>query len=386
MVSASSESDLYNQLQTAGLELVDCASLDRQKVTSAGFLAPKVKIRDLIQFFQQLYQLQGAGVQMLDALSDVRDSAGNQTLRDAISDIARDVSDGMPLSGAMGKHPKIFNKLHTSMVAAGEQTGDLVTIYGQLITYSKWVDLMQAKIKKATRYPMIVSAAVVLMLVVMMGYVVPQIVGFIQNLDQDIPFYTTALIATSGFFQKYAMHVLLVPPAMFLGLKYACKFSNDLAYRVDSLVMITPVIGPIIRKITIARYAQTFGVLYASGLDVIASLRSAKETVMNRAMLEALDSVEAQVKAGKSLSEAFEACGEFPMMVVRMLRVGEESGDLQPVLDQICEFYTKDVDEAVEGLVAIIEPALTAVMGIMILWIAVAVFGPIYGSFENIEM
>lgn len=147
-----------------------------------------------------------------------------------------------------------------------------------------------------------------------------------------------------------------------------------------------PLFGPLIRKINIARFAQTFGALFASGIDVLQGLDHASKTVNNRAILDALDGVKEQVKAGSPLSEAFNTSGEFPSMVVRMLKVGEESGNLTVVLDQVAEFYTADVDESVEGLIAMIEPSLTALLGGMILWIAVAVFGPIYGSFENLDI
>ena len=143
--------------------------------------------------------------------------------------------------------------------------------------------------------------------------------------------------------------------------------------------------GPLIRKINIARFAQTFGALFASGIDILKCLESARSTVTNLAIAEALESSQELVKAGSPLSEAFNASGEFPSLVIRMLRIGEESGNLTVVLDQVAEFYTNDVDEAVQGLITMIEPLLTGILGIMILWIAVAVFGPIYSSFEDMD-
>jgi type IV pilus assembly protein PilC len=386
MISAVSESDLYNQLQSAGLELIDCAPLDRKK-GSLGSIAilGRIKIREIIQLFMHLEQMQSAGVPLLDALADIRDTTDNNRLRDMISEIYRDVSDGSSLSEAMGKHPKVFHGLYISLVQAGEDTGDLTFSYRQLVKYLKWVDDMQSKIRKATRYPIIVTGVVILTIVVMMGYVVPQIVGFIENLDQELPFYTTALMATSDFFKEYWWAVLSAPVVIFGVLFALRKLSDDFAYRIDAMILEMPIAGILIRKIAIARYAQTFGSLFAAGIDVINALKSARTTVTNRAMLEALESVEKYVQAGNPLSESFNACGEFPSMVVRMIRIGEESGNLTVVLEQVSEFYTKDVDEAVQGLIAMIEPALTGILGGMILWIAVAVFGPIYGSFENID-
>lgn len=333
-----------------------------------------------------LEQMQSAGVPMLDALSDIRDSADNQSIKDIMTDIYRNVSEGSSLSEAMGNHPKIFGNLYISLIKAGEDTGDLTKSYLQLVKYLKWVDEMQTKIRKATRYPTILLVAVILTIVVMMGYVVPQIVGFIKNIGQELPVYTTALMATSEFFQAYWWAILSAPIILFVAYKFLARSSEEFAYRMDAIFIELPIAGPLIRKINIARYAQTFGSLFSSGIDVIGCLKSAQKTVGNLAIHEALDAVLAQVEAGAPLSQAFNACGEFPSLVVRMVKVGEESGNLTPVLEQVSEFYTRDVDEAIQALITMIEPMLTAILGGMILWIAVAVFGPIYSSFENLDI
>lgn len=384
MISAASEGDLYNQLSESGLELVSCTEVGgTKKALSIG--RQKVTLRDLIQFFVQLDQLQSAGVPLLDSLEDVRDSSENPTLRDVVAEIYRDVRDGVSFSEAMSRHPSVFNNLHISLVAAGEETGDLTSVYKQLVVYLDWTDVMQAKIRKATAQPKIAGAAVVLMMVIMLGYVVPQIVGFIANLDQELPFYTIALMATSDFFQDYWYYLVFVPIGFFIGIKVLCNLSSAFAYMVDYIILNMPLFGDLVRKASVARYMQTFGALYSSGIDIISGLKSARQTVTNKVLLQGLDMVEASVQAGSSLSESFEMSGEFPSLVVRMVRVGEGSGNLTPVLNKVSDFYTKDVDEAVEGLIGLIQPTLTAVMGGLILWIAVSVFGPIYSSFQNMN-
>ncbi len=387
MLAAANEVDLYNQLQSAGMELIQALPLTKKKGVLAGVIRlNKVKVRDLIQLFMHLDQMQNAGVSMLDSLSDIRDTTDNDQLRDMMTEIHRDVSEGSSFSEALAEHPKVFTNLYISLVAAGEETGDLSASYQQLIKYLKWIDKMQARIRKATRYPMILVAVVILTVVVMMGMVVPQIVGFIKNLDQELPFYTTALMATSDFFKAYWWAILSAPVVATIALMILRRLSKDLRYRTDVMALSAPLFGPLIRKINIARFSQTFGALFASGIDVLQGLEHAGKTISNLAISEALEGVQEQVKAGSPLSEAFNASGEFPSMVVRMLKVGEESGNLTVVLDQVAEFYTADVDEAVEGLIAMIEPFLTAILGGMILWIAVAVFGPIYASFENLDI
>lgn len=386
VITAANEVDLHNQLQSAGLELIQCAALQKRKGMAGNLsFAGKVKIRDLIQLFLHMEQMQSAGVPLLDALGDIRDTTEQDRLRDIMSEIYRDVSDGSSLSEAMGQHPKVFNSLYISLISSGEETGDLTGAYLQLIKYLKWVDQMQAKVRKATRYPIIVTVVVVLTVVIMMTVVVPQIVGFIRNLGQDIPWYTSALMATSDFCVDYWWALLVAPVILYVVYRMIRKSSDEMAYRFDMWFLSMPIFGPLIRKINIARFAQTFGALFASGIDVLHGLEAARKTVRNLAIIEALEGVQEQVHAGSPLSEAFNASGEFPSMVVRMLRVGEESGNLTGVLDQVAEFYTNDVDEAIQGLIALIEPFLTVFLGGMIMWIAVAVFGPIYSSFENID-
>ena len=383
VLGAVNENDLYNQLQAAGLDLVSCTPLSKK--TSKNRLMTRIKIRDLIQLFIHLDQMDGAGVPLLDALADVRDTTENTALRDAMSEIYRDVSEGSKLSEAMNKHPKIFHNLYVSLVAAGEETGKMSSSYQQLVKYLKWLDEMQTRVRKATRYPMILLVVVLAAVTIMMGFVVPQIVEFIRNMEFDLPFATLALIATSDFFQAYWWVVLSIPVGLFVLYKLLRRSSEDMAYRIDKMVLKMPVFGVLIRKINIARFSQTFGALYAAGLPILDSIRSATNTVNNLALVEALGSIQSLIKTGSPLSEAFNGSGEFPSMVVRMLKVGEDSGNLTVVLSQVSDFYTADVDEEVQKLIAMIEPSLTMVLGGMILWIAVGVFGPIYSSFENMQ-
>jgi type IV pilus assembly protein PilC len=384
VLSAVNENDLYKQLQTAGLELVSSTLLSK-KTTKSKMLGKKIAIRDLIQFFMHLDQMEGAGIPLLDSLADIRDTTDNDRLRDMMSEIYRDVSEGSTLSEALQKHPKVFTNLYVSLVAAGEETGKMSASYQQLIKYMKWVDEMQSRVRKATRYPMVLMVVVVLAVSIMMGFVVPQIVGFIRNMDMELPFATVALIATSDFFQSYWWAVLLAPVLIMGTLFTLRRASDDFAYQIDRVILGSPKMGPLVQKINIARFCQTFGALYVAGLPILAAIKSATNTVDNLALIEALENIQTLVKTGSTLSQAFNGSGEFPTMVVRMLKVGEESGNLNVVLEQVSEFYTKDVDEEVQKLIAMIEPSLTMVLGGMILWIAVGVFGPIYASFENID-
>ena len=385
VLTAANESDLFNQLQSAGMELVDCSVISKKKNIISDLFGKKITIRDLIQFFINIRQMQAAGIPILDTLADIRDTSDNDKFRDVVSELYRDLSEGSSLSEAMGKHPSVFNNLHVSLIAAGEENGDIKESCTQLVIFLKWVDAMQVRVRKATRYPMVLAGAVILTVVIMMAFVVPQIVGFISTLDQDLPFATVSLMAVSDFFTEYWLYVLLTPVISIILIIVAVRTSEGFAYKLDEFYLNLPIAGELIRKIDISRFSQTFGALFKGGIDVLKALEAASNTVGNKVLKEALENVAQYVKEGEPLSAALNKSGEFPSMVVRMVRVGEESGNLTEVLDQVAEFYTQDVDEEVQKVVAMIEPSLTAILGGMILWIAVGVFGPIYSSFENID-
>ena len=383
VLTAANETDLFNQLQSAGLELLDCSTITKKK----GIFASRgsIKIRDLLQFFLHLRQMQGAGIPLLDSLADIRDTSDNDAFRDVVSEMYRDLSEGASFSEAMAKHPRAFNNLHISLIAAGEENGDIKAACEQLIEYIKWVDSMQTMVRKATRYPMVLLAAVLLTVVIMMAFVVPEIVGFIRTLDQDLPLATKLLVMVSDFFVEYWLEALSVPIAIVVICMILYRASSGFAYHMDGFFLRAPLIGELTRKINIARFAQTFGALFQGGIDILGALDAATNTIGNKVLKEALLNVKQYVKAGDPLSVALNKSGEFPSMVCRMVKVGEESGNLTEVLDQVSEFYTNDVDEEVQKVISMIEPSLTAILGGMILWIAVGVFGPIYSSFENIN-
>lgn len=380
VVTAANESDLFQRLNESGLALVDCKQMDDKASKLAHLTAKRVKIRDLVQLFVHLEQLQKAGVPLLDALADVRDTTDSTRLRDIMGDITSEVSEGSSLSSAISKHPTVFEPIFVSLIASGEETGNLVNSFEQLIKHLKWTDAMNSKVKKATRYPKILLVVVIGVIWMMMTYVVPSVVGFLKDIGQQLPPVTTALIATSEFFSDYFMYILAAMITFYILLKVARGMSEGFRYHTDYLALHSPALGMTIRKIALSRFCQTFAVLFTSGLEILKCLEAAKQTAGNLVIVGALEQVKTQVQEGSPLSAALQGSGEFPSMVVRMVKIGEESGNLTRVLDQVTEFYDKDVNEAVDGMIALIEPTLTVVLGGFILWIAAAVFGPIYDS------
>lgn len=380
VVNAANETELFNRLNETGMSLLDCKEMNEKASKFASLTAKKVKIRDLIQMFVHLEQLQKAGVPLLDALSDVRDTAESTRLRDIMGDVYGEVASGSSFSVALSKHPSVFEPIFISLINSGEETGNMTNSFTQVIKHLKWTDAMRAKVKKATRYPKILIGVVIIVIWIMMTQVVPDVVGFLGELGKDLPPVTQALIATSEFFNEYFGFIFMGMVAIYIGLLVGRAVSEGFKYRTDYIALHTPNFGPLIRKISLSRFCQTFAVLFTSGLEILKCLEAAKQTAGNLVLTEALERVKTNVQEGSPLSEALNNSGEFPSLVVRMVKIGEESGNLTGVLEQVSEFYDQDVNEAVDGMIAMIEPALTVILGGMILWIAAAVFGPIYDS------
>lgn len=376
-LSAVNEVDLYQQLKTIGVELLD-ASEERQSKVHIPFLG-RIKPREMIQAFVHLEQLQRSGVPLLDSLADIRDSTDAPILRDVMSEIHRDVSEGASLSQAMLKHPRYFDNVVISMTASAEETGNLANAFAQLIVFMKWSDMMHRRTVKALTYPIFTLIVFFVVLGILMVYTVPQIIGFLRNVGEELPFMTVSLIKTSDFIQSDGYWLIIVPVAIVMLIKTLNRISPTFRYNWDLFILRIPIIGEVARKMNLARFSRTFGALFRSGLEILKCMDTAKETISNVYMRTALDRARRQISDGASISAAMNNTGEFPSLVVRMVKVGEESGNLTHVLDQVAEFYDTDVDEAVQRMIGMITPTLTIVLGVVILWIAAGVFGPIYG-------
>lgn len=376
-LSAVNEVDLYQQLKLFGIELLSAKEIGNAKF-NIPFLSG-VKPREMIQAFVHLEQLQRSGVPLLDSLADIRDSTESPVLRDVMAEIHRDVSEGSSLSQAMVKHPRYFDNVVVSMTASAEETGNIADAFAQLILFMKWSDMMRKRTIKALTYPIFTLLVFLVVLGILMMFTVPQIIGFLRNIGEELPFMTVSLINTSDFLQANGIWVVIIPVSIIVFIKVMNKTSPGFRYKWDSLVIRVPVVGEVARKINLSRFSRTFGALFESGLEILKCIDTATMTVGNTYMKQALIRARRQISEGASISAAMNNTGEFPSLVIRMVKIGEESGNLTHVLNQVAEFYDADVDEAVQRMIGMITPTLTMVLGAVIMWIAAGVFGPIYG-------
>ena len=381
-LAADNDVDLFQQLKGLGLELIDAkiASASKFKLSVGG----KPKVRDLVQMCMHLEQLQAAGVSLLEGLADVRDSTDKPGLRNILAEIYKEVSEGRSLSQAFEHHPKVFGPVFTALLSAGEDSGNLTESFHQLVKHLKWTDAINSKVKKAVRYPSVMLVMMLSLFMFMMAFVVPEVVSFLKGQGKELPLITVSLIVTSDFVLGYWWAILATPVLVFIGARALVRSSEAMAYRLDLLILNAPVIGTVLRKIALSRFAHFFAIMFRAGVPILQCLETAQRVVVNRVLVEALAGVRGSVQSGEALSSGMRRSGQFPSLVLRMIRIGEDSGNLGGTLENVTDFYDREVNETVEGLIAMVEPALTMGAGLLMGWVIAGVLGPIYDSFSNL--
>jgi len=374
--------DLEQRLARMGLDLVVGAQSSQRSRLVAG---RRVSRQDLINFCFHLEQLASAGVPVIEGLVDLRESVENPRFREVVSGLVESIEGGRNLSGALAEFPEVFSKVFVSLVRSGEQTGKLPEVLKSLNESLKWEDELAAQTKKLMMYPAFVGSIVLLVTFFLMIYLVPQMTGFIRNMGQDIPLQTRILIAVSGFFVSYWWAVLAAPFVAWGGLRYAMRRNPAVEYAVDHYKLNMPLIGPILRKIILSRFASSFAMMYSSGITVLDAIRSCEEIVGNKPLENALRSAGQQIAEGKNLTAAFADLGLFPPLVIRMLRIGENTGGLDTALLNVSYFYNREVRESIGKVQAMIEPALTLLLGAILGWVMLSVLGPVYDAISKMK-
>lgn len=380
---AANTSDLEMRLKKMGLDLINCKEV-KSKTQSGS--ARGVKRRDLILFCFHMEQTTRAGVPMLESLEDLRDSTNNPGMKEVISAMSESIGGGKTLSEAMKDYPGVFSSVFASLVRAGEQSGEINEVFKRLGESLKWEDELASQTKKLIMYPAFVGSVVILVLFFLMTYLVPELLSFIRTMGQEIPFHTRLLIATSNFFVNYWYIVILGPILFFTAVGVGTRINDDFKLKVDTLKLKIPLIGPILEKLILARLAGFFGMMYSSGITIIECIRTGEDISGNRAVEVAMRQVGQQIADGHNLSDSFQSTGLFPPLVLRMIRVGENTGALEESLQNVGYFYTRDVRESIERLQSMIEPAMTVILGIIVGWVMFSILGPIYDLITQIEI
>ncbi|WP_153132602.1 type II secretion system F family protein [Dechloromonas hortensis] len=373
--------DLEMRLKRMELDLVIGNPVLQRKL----FGGRSIPRPELINFCFHLDQLTRAGVPILESLTDLRDSLEHPRFREVIAGLIESIEGGQTLSQAMSAHPDVFSQVFINLIRAGEASGQLPEVLASLTESMKWEDELASNTKKLLMYPAFVASIVLAATFFLMIYMVPQLKLFVRNMGQTLPTQTKVLFFVSDLLVNY-WFLFLVAPVIAVVAGQLILRRNPLArLRMDGLKLRLPVVGPILKKIILSRFASTFAMLYASGIPILESIRTTQSIVGNRVVRQALQRVEQSIREGRNVAAAFHDVGLFPPLVVRMLRVGESTGGLDKALLNVSYFYNRDVKESVGKAQAMIEPMLTLFMGAMLGWIMLSVLGPIYDVISKIK-
>jgi len=378
---AENEVDLETRLREIGLDLIDFKVQKARKSSGRG----NVKLKDMLIFCLHLEQLTRAGVPIHECLSDVREATDSPRLRDVISDVLERVKTGSKLSEAMAGYPRVFDDVFVGLIQAGEKNGNLTESFVYMADHLKWANELKRKVKKAMTYPIVVSVVLMAVITILMLFVVPKMIKFIVDQGFEVPFHTRLLIMVSEAFQNYWYLIIGTPIFVVMALIGLYRTNESFAYFIDTVTLRLPVIGQVSRRINLARFVHFFSVMFKSGIDIPEALQASRNVVGNRVIKESIDLVHRSITDGNSLTSSLRVSNQFPNLVIRMFKIGEDSGNMHESLSNITFFYNREVSDSVDGMVALIQPILTAVMGGIIFWVIASVFGPLYQSFQNMK-
>ena len=373
--------DLEMRLKRMDLDFINGDTVKQGGlINRAGITRP-----ELINFCFHLEQLARAGVSLIESLTDLRDSIENPRFREIIAGMVESIEGGKTLSQALAEHPQTFDEVMVSLIRAGEETGALPQVLNNLLESLKWQDELAAHTKKLIMYPAFLGTVVVAITMFMMIYLVPKMAGFIRNMGQELPTQTKILIATSEFFVSYWYIVLGLPLIVAGVIAFMVSSSKAARYRFDDVKLRLPYIGDILRKIILSRFASVFAMMYSSGITILDSIKATEAVVGNLVIREGLEQVGELIAEGQNVTAAFQTTGMFPPLVLRMLRVGENTGALDTALSNVSYFYNRDVRESIEKVQSMIEPVMTVTIGLLLGWIMMAVLGPIYDIITKLK-
>ncbi len=369
------------RLKRSNLDLID-AKMDR----GAGGAGQKIKRPDLITFFFNLEQLSRAGVPLLESLADLRDTMNTPHFREIIASLVESIEGGKKLSLAMAEHPDAFDNIYVSLTKAGEESGRLPEVFEHITESLKWQDEMASHTKNILMYPAFVGVVVLAITFFLMIYLVPQLVGFIKNMGQEVPMQTKILLATSDFFVNYWYLILALPIAIPVLAKMLAVSNPEMQLKLDNFKLNIWLIGPILRKIILARFANTFAIMYGSGISILSCIDISRDVVNNRAVAKSLSDVALEIESGKNLTQSFQSTNMFPPLVIRMLKVGEATGSLDKALLNVSYFYDRDVKDSIKKVQVMIEPTMTIILGTLLGWVMLSVLSPIYDLISKVKL
>ncbi len=344
----------------------------------------KITMRDIVIFTRQFSTMINAGLPLVQALDILAKQSENKALKEVTLAVVFDVESGHTVADALRKHPKAFSDLYVNMVAAGEAGGILDTILMRLATFMEKNDALVRKVKGAMIYPGVIMSVAAIAIVVLLIFVIPVFEKMFASVGLALPLPTRVVIGMSAFLQRYWWTVGAGIYAAFWSFKkyYA---SNDGKLVIDRLMLKAPILGDVLRKSSVSRFTRTLGTLIGSGVSILDGLEITAKTSGNRVIQDAIMESRASIAGGETISAPLQKSQVFPPMVISMIAVGEQTGGLDEMLSKIADFYDEEVDAAVSGLLALMEPVMIVFLGVVVGGMVVAMYLPIFDMINAVQ-
>ena len=383
-LAALNPQELEARLRLIGLDLIDA----QPQAVGRWSRRTTVPRRELISFCVHLETTLTARVQLIDALADLAESTTHPRFREVVSMVADRVREGASLSGALRDYPQVFDAVFLGLVESGERSGHLDQVFARLAANLKWQDEIVSATKKAITYPAFTLVVLIGATLFILLYLVPQLSEFIRSAnDGKLPFQTWLLLSLSQWVQGY-WFLIPVPPLLVVATVFGISRagSENLKRRIDGWRLRIPVIGPILSRLAIARFAGLFGMLYAAGVPVLVSLEVAEGAIGNRALAEGTERARNRIAQGSSMTDAFAEAALFPNLLLRMIRIGETTGDIDKAMKNVTYFYEREIQDSIQRLESLAEPVLTLILGLLLGWLMMAVLGPLYDLLSKMKV
>jgi type IV pilus assembly protein PilC len=372
-VESKSKDDVIATFRKQKIEVISV----KKKSREISFGGGKVTEKDVVVFTRQFATMVEAGLPLVQCLSILSTQSENKKFAKAIGDVKASVEKGETFADALRRHPKIFDNLYSNMVEAGEVGGILDTILKRLAAYMEKAMALKGKVKSAMVYPAAIVSIAVIVIVFLMIFVIPTFATMFEGAGAALPLPTQIVMSASYYTKRYIVHtIVLAVVVSFLFKRFYATEKGKLV--VDNIILKVPVFGSLIQKVAVAKFTRTMGTLIASGVPILQGLDVTARTAGNKVIEKAVLSVIDDVQKGQNIAETLEKKKVFPTMVVQMIGVGEAAGALDSMLNKIADFYDEEVDTAVEGLTSLLEPALMAFLGVVVGFIVVAMYLPIF--------
>jgi type IV pilus assembly protein PilC len=338
----------------------------------------KVTAEDIAIFARQLATMLTAGIPMVQAFEIIGVGNDKPAVQKLVLAIKEDIETGNALNQALAKHPLYFDDLFVNLIEAGEHAGALETVLEKIATYKEKTEALKKKIKKALYYPAAVLGVAIIVTVILLIFVIPQFESLFKGFGADLPAFTQFVVNLSRWMQAKGWMLLFITGAAVFTFAYFYKRSRPMRQFIDRMALQVPVIGPILKKAAIARFARTLATMFGAGVPLVEAMKSVSGATGNIVYQDAVLRMRDEIATGMRMQRAMENTGLFPNMVVQMIAVGEESGSLDEMASKVADFYEADVDAAVDGLSSLLEPLIMVILGVLVGGLVIAMYLPIF--------